>query len=60
MNGNDLGAMWEAKLVVKTSKGEAVWETWEAKLVGEIWEAKEALCEAELVCKIWEAKGETV
>ena len=55
-----MGAMWEAKLVVKTSKGEAVWETWEAKLVGEIWEAKEALCEAELVCKIWEAKGETV
>lgn len=46
VKGNDLGAMWEAMLV-----GEVAWETWEARLVCDIWEAKGAVWEARLM---WE------
>ena len=42
IKGKDLGAMWEAKLVVGTAKGEVIWETWETRLAWEMLEAKGA------------------
>ena len=49
VKGNDLGAMWEARLVVSTAKEEAAWERGEIRL---LWEVKGAKWESMLVCRI--------
>ena len=49
IKGNDLGAMWEARLVVSTAKEGAAWERGEIRL---LWEVKGAKWESMLVCQI--------